>query len=194
MIEYFPADIGLSAPNGIFDISGEIIAAVETEPDPKCPKWPCHAWLTSSTPQTLIEALSHVTISPISKYTLPGSQPSLVLRVRSWTDAQRQAAADKAMTMVGNRYGFEDVLADAVDSVLSLAEHHDVIEARKGAPVDTTRDCAVLVAICTAMNAWAFCRYPVSAVEPSTIFCDYWDRPDAYEVVFCAESLKKFIK
>ena len=161
--KFLPGDIGLCSPNGWIDIPGEIITLAETVPDGHCPKWACHAFIVDS-PTTLVEAMWKVEHNPISKYTLPNSQPALIMRVRSWTDAQRQAAAAMALTMVGNVYGVADILADVADSALSAIEGHDVVAARKGAPVATTRDCSVLVARCAAVNSWAFCGMPEQSV------------------------------
>jgi hypothetical protein len=192
MPDYLPADIICVAPNGRWDIPGDIITLAETVPDNRCPKWSCHSAIVYD-PATIIEQLWKCEHNTISKYTQPGSQPAMVLRVASWTDAQRQAAAGMAYGMIGSPYGVADVLADAVDSAVSAIEGRDVVYARKGAPVATTRDCSVMVARCAAVNSWSFCGLGVSAVEPSDIYCDYMERPGEYEMVFCAESLRRYV-
>ena len=192
MPDFLPGDIGLCAPNGSGDIPGQIIVAAEVDPD-KCPRWACHAWICDST-TTLIEAAVRVQQCDISKYTSTGSQPSLVLRVRSLTDEQRLDAADRARTLLTQSYGFGDILADGADSVLSWFARRDVVVFRRWAPYRTERDCSVLVAKCLYDAAgWAFCRLPTQAVEPSNICCDYLERPGEYQVVFCSDCLRKYL-
>lgn len=64
----------------------------------------------------LIEALGHVTRSPLGRYALRGD----VFRVMAATDVQRRAAVAAAEQRVGQFYGWQMVAADAARDILHI--------------------------------------------------------------------------
>jgi hypothetical protein len=192
MPDFLPGDVGLCGLAGPLDIVGEVVAVGESTPEP-CRWKPVHAFVLDSS-YTLIEAAEHVQVVPVAKYTSTDSQPSVILRIRSLTDEQRLAVAERARSLLTASYGFGDVVAAAVDKALSWLTGRDVVAARKLAPFRTERDCSVLVAQAVYDTCgWSFCRLPAQAVEPADIWCDYLERPGEYEVVFCSPQLTKYL-
>ena len=191
-IAYLPADVGLCGIAGPLDLVGEVVAVGESTPVP-CRWKPVHAFVLDST-FTLIEAAAHVQVVPVAKYTSTDSQPAVIFRIRSLTDEQRLAVAERARSLLTDDYGFGDVVAAAVDKALSWLAGRDVVAARKLAPFRTERDCSALVAQAVHDTCgWSFCRLPAQAVEPADIWCDYLERPGEYEIVYAADPLLKTI-
>ena len=191
-IAYLPADVGLCGIADPLDLVGEVVAVGESTPTP-CRWKPVHAFLLDSS-YTLIEAAAHVQVVPVAKYTLPTSQPSIIIRIRSFTDEQRLAVSERARSLLTASYGFGDVVAAGIDRVLSWLAGSDVVAARTLASFRTERDCSVLVAQAVYDTCgWSFCGLPVQAVEPASIWCDYLERPGEYQVVFCSDCLRKYL-
>lgn len=150
----------------------------------------------ADTPDTIAEALARVTRSPANKYPNP-SQALLVLRVNALTDAQRAAIAAAACAYIGKIYGYQKILFDFGDSLLSKLRifGSDPIFFRKLAFNKNMPICSQLWAeIYWDIAAWKFCGVDPMQVEPDDIGDDFlYNRPWAYTVVFCSEEIKKYL-